>query len=399
MRKPELFVLASLLLAWNSLSAQSWVIGPFVRPSEAPVIEPDTSHSFTDPISQEKTYWDAGHTFNPAATTAPNGEVAVVFRAEDESGLDAIGGHVSRLGLATSKDGLLFTVKAAPVLFMADDEQRPNEYPGGVEDPRIVVAPDGTYVMTYTQWARDRGQYTVGIATSKNLEDWKKWGPAFAGADNGRYGKLQYKSAGILTELQHGHVQAVRLHGKYWMYWGEVHIHLATSADLIHWTPVLDPKTGLPQVVMSARAGHFDSEFPEVGPPPLLTKRGIVLIYNGKNSAARTTKSNNLPIADHAIQKGKEERLGANPEELAGDPTIQPGAYSAGEALFSATDPGKLLDRTENPVLTPLWPYERNGQYGAGTTFAEGLVAYQSQWLLYYGAADSVVGVARAELR
>jgi predicted GH43/DUF377 family glycosyl hydrolase len=113
MRKPELFVLASLLLAWNSLSAQSWVIGPFVRPSEAPVIEPDTSHSFTDPISQEKTYWDAGHTFNPAATTAPNGEVAVVFRAEDESGLDAIGGHVSRLGLATSKDGLLFTVEGS----------------------------------------------------------------------------------------------------------------------------------------------------------------------------------------------------------------------------------------------------------------------------------------------
>ncbi|MDQ2844730.1 MAG: hypothetical protein M3Y72_27545, partial [Acidobacteriota bacterium] len=85
--------------------------------------------------------------------------------------------------------------------------------------------------------------------------------------------------------------------------------------------------------------------------------------------------------------------------QLAGDPTIRPGAYSVGEALFSASDPGKLLGRTERPLLTPIWPYERNGQYTAGTTFAEGLVAYQGQWLLYYGAADSVVGVARAELR
>jgi predicted GH43/DUF377 family glycosyl hydrolase len=84
---------------------------------------------------------------------------------------------------------------------------------------------------------------------------------------------------------------------------------------------------------------------------------------------------------------------------MAGDPNIRPGAYSVGEALFSSADPGKLLDRTERPILTPVWPYERNGQYPAGATFAEGLVPYKGQWLLYYGAADSVIGVASAELR
>lgn len=400
MRTLRLFLLAFALLAANSLSAQSWVIGPFMRPSEAPVIEPNKFYYFTDPISQKKTLWDAGHTFNPAATIAPDGDVAVVFRAEDESGGDTIGGHVSRLGLATSKDGLSFTVEGAPVLYMDNDEQKDNEYPGGVEDPRIVVAPDGTYVMTYTQWARDKKQYTIGIATSKTLVVWKKWGPAFGSALNGHPGELNYKSAGILTELRNGRLRAARLHGKYWMYWGEVHIHLATSTDLIHWTPVLDKKAGLPQVVMSARAGHFDSGFPEVGPPPLLTEKGIVLIYNGKNSTSGTADASNLQVADQPTAH-EANAAGVPPPDapLAGDPKIRPGAYSTGEALFSSADPGKLLDRTERPILTPVWPYERNGQYAAGTTFAEGLVAYQGQWLLYYGAADSVVGVARAELR
>jgi predicted GH43/DUF377 family glycosyl hydrolase len=400
MRKLDILVLASALFAGNTLSAQSWLIGPFVRPSEAPVIEPNKFYYFTDPITQEKTFWDAGHAFNPAATIAPNGDVAVVFRAEDTSGKDEIGGHISRLGLATSKDGLLFTIEGAPVLYTQNDDQKPNEFPGGVEDPRIVVGPDGTYVMTYTQWARDRGEYTVGIATSKNLEDWTKQGPAFGKADSSKYDKLHCKSAGILTELHNGRLQAVRLHGKYWMYWGEGHIHLATSADLIHWTPVVDAKTGLPQVVMSARSGHFDSGFPEVGPPPLLTKKGIVLIYNGKNSSAGKPNTKGSLATDSAVPTNvNEQNISAADEQFAGDPTIRLGAYSVGEALFSSSDPGKLLDRTDRPILTPVWPYERNGQYAAGATFAEGLVPYKGQWLLYYGAADSVIGVASAEIR
>jgi predicted GH43/DUF377 family glycosyl hydrolase len=366
------FLLAAGLLGANVLAAQSWVIGPFARPSDGPVIEPNKFYYFTDPLSHERTFWEALHTFNPAATIAPDGQVAVVFRAEDASGKDEIGGHTSRLGLALSRNALQFTTEGAPVLYTANDYQRVNEFPGGVEDPRIVVGPDGTYVMTYTQWARDEKRYTIGIATSKNLEDWEKIGPAFSGAENGKYAKLKYKSGAILTELHNGRVQAVKLHGKYWMYWGEIKIRLATSTDLIHWTPVLDPQTHLPQVVMTARAGHFDSGLTEVGPPPLLTHKGIVLIYNGMNAT------------------------GEGEDTLASDPKIAPGAYSVGEALFSSSDPAKLLERTDHPVLTPTWPYERKGQYPAGATFAEGLVAYQGQWFLYYGGADSVVGVASA---
>ena len=360
------------LLATNTMMAQTWVIGPWVRATNGPIIEPDKTASFTDPISKQKTFWEALHTFNPAATIAPDGKVAVVFRAEDASGVAEIGGHVSRLGLAMSTNGLQFTVQPAPVLYMANDAQKVNEYPGGVEDPRIVMAPGGTYVMTYTQYPRGNGPYRVGIATSKDLQTWTKWGPAF-GLGSG-YDTLMYKSAGILTELHDGRLEAVKLHGKYWMYWGEIQVRLATSEDLIHWTPVVDAKTKQPEVVLAARAGHFDSAFPEVGPPPVLTKDGVVLIYNGKNSTEKGT------------------------ETLASDPKIAPGAYSVGEALFSATEPGKLLGQTEKPVLTPTMPYEQSGQYVAGTTFSEGLVAFKGQWLLYYGAADSMVGVARAEI-
>jgi predicted GH43/DUF377 family glycosyl hydrolase len=108
----------------------------------------------------------------------------------------------------------------------------------------------------------------------------------------------------------------------------------------------------------------------------------------------------NSQVADAAAATAHAAGKDAPPEgaDLTGDPSIRPGAYSVGEALFSSSDPGKLLSRTDHPILTPIWPYERNGQYPFGTTFAEGLVAYQGTWLLYYGAADSVVGVARAEL-
>ena len=290
----------------------------------------------------------------------------------------SIGGHTSRLGLATSRDGLHFITLPAPVLSMANDAQKANEYPGGVEDPRVVQAPDGSYVVTYTQWARDRGTYTIGIATSKDLKHWTKHGPAFDAADNGRYKKLMYKSAAILTELHHGRLIAARLHGLYWMYWGEIQIRLATSTDLIHWTPVLDPATNEPRVLLAARAGHFDSGFPEAGPPPVLTHDGIVLLYNAKNSNSKDTPAANT---------------------LLGDPAIAPGAYSVGEALFSADDPAKLLARTDQPVFQPERHFERTGQYAAGTTFAEGLVAFHDQWFLYYGTADSFVGVATGPMQ
>jgi predicted GH43/DUF377 family glycosyl hydrolase len=294
----------------------------------------------------------------------------------------AIGMHTSRLGLAVSEDGMHFQREAVPVFYPARDSEEAREWPGGTEDPRLVETPEGSYVLTYTQW--NRGTYRVGIATSPDLHTWTKHGPAF-GME--KYAGLKYKSAGIVTEcMMEGRCIAAKIKGHYWMYWGEGEIHLATSDDLVHWAPVTNPQ-GEPQVLMRARPGQFDSGLPEVGPPPVLTSNGIVLIYNGKNAERTLAKS------AASGKKGAAPPWRTN-EGTVGDPSLPPGTYAVGQALFSANDPARLLARTDKPVFQPELPWERSGQYAAGTTFAEGLVWFHSRWLLYYGCADSRVGVA-----
>ena len=351
---------AASLLAQNSVP---WVIGPFARPDAGnPVITPRPESTFVDPILKKPVHWEALHTFNPAAIVRDR-KVYVLYRAEDNSGAMEIGGHTSRLGLAESKDGVHFTRMGEPVFYPANDDQMAREWPGGVEDPRIVESPDGLYVLTYTQWNRET--YSVGIATSRDLMHWTKYGPAFLNAYGGKYAHLKYKSAGIVTKLEKDRLIAARINGLYWMYWGEGAIHLATSTDLIHWSPV-QGSNGEPVELLRPRPGHFDSTFPETGPPPVLTNAGIVVLYNGKNAAT------------------------------GGDPALGPNAYAAGEALFDANNPARLLTQTQRPVLWPELPYEKTGQYAAGTTFAEGLVFFHDRWFLYYGCADSLVAVAMA---
>lgn len=364
--KVAVFSLAFIAMsaAVPAQNSNSWVIGPFARPAEGnPVITPRPQSTFTDPILHAPAHWEALHTFNPAAIVR-DGKVYVLYRAEDNSGEMQIGMHTSRLGLAESSDGIHFTRRAEPAFFPAEDEQKAHEWPGGVEDPRIVESEDGTYVLTYTQW--NRQYYSVGIATSKDLLHWTKYGPAFRNAGE-QYAHMLYKSAGIVTQLdpKKGRLIAAKIDGKYWMYWGEGAIHIATSTDLVDWRPVEDAH-GKAIELLRPRAGHFDSSFPETGPPPVLTDKGIVVLYNGKNA------------------------------EQDGDPQLGHGAYAAGEALFDAKDPKHLMRQLDQPVLKPELPYEKTGQYAAGTTFAEGLVYFHGKWFLYYGCADSLVAVATA---
>ncbi|WP_158941573.1 glycoside hydrolase family 130 protein [Granulicella sp. S190] len=362
----DLLVLVGTWFIASPLSGQSavpWEMGPFSRPANGnPVITPDPSTFFFDPVLEAPVHWETLHTFNPAAIVR-DGKIYVLYRAEDASGTMQIGEHTSRLGLAESDDGIHFIRRDQPVFYPAKDNQQSREWPGGVEDPRIVETSTGVYVLTYTQW--NRNTYSVGIATSSDLIHWKKFGPAFASASDGKYIQLKYKSAGIVTQLNNSRLIAVKIKGKYWMYWGEGAIHLATSKDLIHWSPLENKQADLIEV-LRPRPQHFDSTFPETGPPPILTSAGIVVLYNGKNAAT------------------------------GGDPDMGPNAYAAGEALFDSHDPARLIKQTEHPVLKPTKSYEKTGQYPAGTTFAEGLVYFHNEWFLYYGCADSLVAVVTA---
>jgi predicted GH43/DUF377 family glycosyl hydrolase len=337
-----------------------WCIGPFERVGDGrPVLSPNPKSTFDCPMQGRPVRWESDHVFNPAAVVR-DGKVCLLYRAEDDSG-SGIGKHTSRVGLAESADGLRFSTWPQPVLYPAEDAQRATEWPGGCEDPRIVQAEDGSYVLTYTQW--DRKVARLAVATSQDLVTWKKHGPAFARELDGRFRDHWSKSGSIVTQLEGDRFIAAKIDGVYWMYYGEGTMYVATSSDLCNWRIVLNEK-GEPLPVASPRPGKFDSQLVEPGPPAVITGRGIVLLYNGKNS------------------------------KVSPDPTLPVGIYTAGQLLFDTRDPHRLVDRTDSWFLRPHGAHEETGQYVAGTTFIEGLVRLGGKWLLYYGAADSHVGVA-----
>jgi predicted GH43/DUF377 family glycosyl hydrolase len=338
-----------------------WALGPFVRPVNAtPLITPDNTVAY-DPMSEDSVRWESNATFNPAAIVR-NGRIYILFRAEGSKGR-GIGGHTSRIGLAVSRDGVHIAKRyKSPVLFPGRDDQKSTEWPGGCEDPRVAVTARGTYVVFYTQW-NDKVP-RLAVATSRDLRHWTKHGPAFGKAYQGRFANMPTKSASIVTRLDGGKLVIARMNGRYFMYWGERHVYGATSGNLTDWKPLVDAQGNL-RPLASPRKGYFDSGLDECGPPAIVTGRGILLLYNGKN------------------QPG-----------AAGDTSYTAGSYCAGQMLFSRRDPAKLLARLDKPFLAPAEAFEKSGQYPDGTVFIEGLVFFHGDWYLYYGCADSRVAVA-----
>jgi len=72
--------------------------------------------------------------------------------------------------------------------------------------------------------------------------------------------------------------------------------------------------------------------------------------------------------------------------------------YRTGVARFDRTDPRRLLSRTDTPIFAPETTWEKTGQV-PNVVFVEGMVRQGPRWLLYYGGADTVVGVAEAAVR
>jgi len=359
-----LFAGLTLLLINPAFSQEKpWMLGPFERPANGqPIITPVSDTQFQDSMSGRKVKWESMATFNPAAIFK-DGKVHVIYRAEEKLGEKEIGGHTSRLGLAVSPDGFVFSRGKEPIFYPGNDSQKEFEWTGGTEDPRIVETEEGLFVLTYTQWNREVPR--LAVATSTDLKNWEKHGPIFKEWKEGKYHNVESKSGAIVTQLKDGKLVAAKINGKYWMYYGVPHIWLATSDDLVNWVPV-ENHEGNRVPVLSPRPGFFDSWLVEAGPPPLLTEIGIVVLYNSGNSQQVGVKN-----------------LGNR-------------VYTGGQALFDASEPWKLLDRTIDPFIQPELPFEKSGQYPEGTTFLEGLVYFKGRWLLYYGTADSMVGVVSA---
>lgn len=300
--------LATILL--SGCDSQGWQLGSFQKYDGNPIITPRGSS------------WESKDVFNPAAWSDAD-SVYLFYRAEDSTGIGRWNG-TSRIGLATSSDGIRFDRRTEPLL----EPTEPWELPGGMEDPRIVHI-DSTFYLTYT--AYDGETARLALASSPDLKSWTKHGLVFPDS-------TWTKSGAILPH---------QVDGKWWMYFGDTNIWVAHSEDLINWTAIEEP-------VIKPREGFFDSRLVEPGPQPLMTNRGILLLYNA---------------ADQDL------------------------VYRPGQALFDANDPSRLLKRSEEPFMEPESKLEQEGQV-PNVVFIEGLVRHQNTWYLYYGMGDSGIGVA-----
>ncbi|HYL63397.1 MAG TPA: glycoside hydrolase family 130 protein [Candidatus Methylomirabilis sp.] len=323
----------------------------FHRMSETPILSPQGNG------------WESAGVFNPAVVTVqvhvpyavpPDGHLkstktAMLYRAQDAAG-------TSRIGYAESLDDIHFTRRADPVL----SPEAEYEKGGGVEDPRLQQIA-GTYYLTYTAYNKKDAQ--LCLATSTDLIHWQRKGVILP-AHKGNWNVGWTKSGAIVPE---------KIGGKYWMYWlGTAadktdQTGLSYSDDLIHWTDA----TQTP--VLPRRPEKFDSRVVEPGPPPIITDRGIMLIYNSAD--------------DHLV-------------------------YRTGFAIFDRTDPRKVIYRSEEPLFAPEKEWEKIGQV-PNVVFVEGMVPREQRFLengtdlepplkslvFYYGAADKYIGVAEAELK
>jgi predicted GH43/DUF377 family glycosyl hydrolase len=285
--------------------------------------------------------FDSAGAFNPSAVRLDDGRIIMLYRGQDLSG-------VSRIGYAESKDGIHFSQNDQPVL-----EPHLSDEKNGIEDPRLSrsLEDQGEWLMTATAYNTDA---QLALYKSRDLKNWQRIGiimPAYKGSWNVHW----TKSGAIIPE---------KIKGKYWMYYmGDAaeapdQTGVACSEDGIHWLDACD------KPVLPPRPHMFDSHTVEPGPAPIITRDGILLLYNG---------------ADDAL------------------------CYRTGWALFDKNDPTRLIARCDTPIFEPKLDWERKNASESvhqvpNVVFVEGMIKKGDRYLIYYGAADSYVGVAETRL-
>ena len=334
-----------------------------------PILTPTPTLAFNDPITGNKLKWEERNVLNPTAVVKDS-TIYLLYRAQDKNG-------TSRIGMATSKNGLQFTKQDAPVFYPDNDSMKLYEwnykklsgkqindedcyfcYFDGVEDPRIVESGDGKYIMTYTSY--DGKTARLSLASSTDLINWTKHGLVLK---EEKHKDTWSKAGAIVSELINNQIVAKKINGQYWMYYGDTNIFLAYSEDLINWHSAENEESKKRISVLHPRMGYFDSRLVEPGPYALWKEEGIVLIYNASNASNFN------------------------------DPELPKFTYAAGQALFDKDNPYKLVDRQNHYFIHPDKEYEQVGEVNE-VCFVEGLVYFKNKWFLYYGTADSKIAVA-----
>jgi beta-1,4-mannooligosaccharide/beta-1,4-mannosyl-N-acetylglucosamine phosphorylase len=283
---------------------------------------------------------DATSVFNPGAVKS-GGITYLLLRVQARS-------RETFMVLAESADGVRFVVRPEIVDFRGIGEVRQQIY--HVYDGRITRLEGAHYVM----FAMDMdGGCQLGLARTDDLKEFRFLG--ITSTEDVRNGVLfPERIGGLYLRLERPnkarHEGGPTTGSEIW---------LAGSDDLLRWRP-LGP-------VMGGRFHYWD-EFIGSGPPPVKTRNGWLHLYHG--------------VATHF-----------------GSANI----YQAGVSLLDLEDPTKVLGRSRGNVLEPREPYELCGQvpnvvFPSGMVVedfdAEGYALASSPVRVYYGAADTVVGLA-----
>jgi predicted GH43/DUF377 family glycosyl hydrolase len=325
---------------------------------------------------------------NPAAARGPDGQLYLFPRMVAH-------GNYSRIGIVRvnfDKAGRPSSVERLGIaLEPKADYERRSDGGGGCEDPRITyVEPLKRYVMTYA--ALSSVGPRIAFAISEDLFSWRRLGLArfesYRGID---FIHVDNKDASLFPVALANHagkLQLALLHRP--LFPGtrpeEVAIHKGSrDVDLDHesiwisYSPI--PPAGADFESLGLFNSHHRLASPVkpwarlkigAGTPPILTRLGWLLIYHGVC-------------------------------EMPGVPSDPPRlCYSAGVMLLGRDQPQQIRYRSAQPILTPTLPQERSGTV-ANVVFPTGIdrrddLGLPNRLDIYYGMADSRIGVARLDL-
>ncbi len=321
--------------------------------------------------------------YNPAAALDDNGKVHLfprVMKKEED--------WHSRIAHAISDDGEHFTWDSEPVLVReGEDEKR------GLEDPRITRI-GNIYYMAFAVY--DGKNVVLHTATARDLGGpWHRQGPALPDFNF-------FESGGVNVHWEHGKPVEVRREGDYWsksgayfpellggrynILFGDFYIWLATSEDGIVFQADTKPLIGSRKVTSC-----FDNTFVEMGPPPILTEKGWLVLYHGIDNAFRYQLG--FLILDredpHKIIYRCDEPIFGPKEE-----------YELGDALIDVMPGGvEAMRRLSDSELKDFYKKVREDNIMPQVTFCPGTVLRDGMLWLYYGSGDTSICTAWAPLQ
>ncbi|RZS91165.1 putative GH43/DUF377 family glycosyl hydrolase [Motilibacter rhizosphaerae] len=323
---------------------------------------------------------------NPATAHEPDGTLYLLPRLVAE-------GNVSRIGLArvVVEDGVPVGVQREGFVLAPDEGWERGLTNAGVEDPRVTWVPAlGLHVMTYVAYGPLGPR--LALAVSSGARRWRRLGPvtyAYQPSLDTDLGLFPNKDAVFFPEPVPGpggrECFAV-LHRPMWdLGWfreGEG-VHLPAGVDderpgiWISYVPVEDVQRDLSALthwrdhrLVAMPEAPFEELKIGAGPPPLRVEEGWLLVHHGVT--------------------------GEQPKGF--DPTTQKVEYAAGCMLLDAADPSRVLARSSEPVLAPETAEERAGTV-PNVVFPTAWAEIEGTHFVFYGMADSAIGVARLDRR